>query len=213
MDDYRNSDFHSRIEREIERLSRELAEARLLLIQQGKLLEELIAGASSSPRHAAPLDSSASDTQNDRVIEVEEGSISVEQIAQLLHAFVCEDKEARLDKYLSVDWILELPSRYKNRHGLASDIMGIIRSLGWAQDALIVQWTRSIDPTTGQPSFEKLLPLFFNVFRAWVYCPQPARRQQLLELKVMKYNAYAYHVLFHEIMPTLVTSVDQLDDG
>jgi hypothetical protein len=91
--------------------------------------------------------------------------------------------------------------------------MGIIRSLGWAQDALIVQWTRSMDPTTGQPAFEKLLPLFFNVFRAWVYCPQPARRQQLLELKVMKYNAYAYHVLFHEIMPTLVTSVDQLDDG
>lgn len=209
MVDKSNSDFQSRVERELERLDRELAEARLLLIHQAKLIDELLTTASPPMGNAKIGAPSASDTQDDSVIDVVEGTISVEQIAQLLHAFVCEDKEARLDKYLSVDWILELPSRYKNRKGLASDIMGIIRSLGWAQDALIVQWTRSLDPTTGQPAFEKLLPLFFNVFRAWVYCPQPARRQQLLELKVMKYNAYAYHVLFHEIMPVLAERENQ----
>lgn len=135
-------------------------------------------------------------------------TVSLDDIAKLLYEFVCEDKEARLDQHVNPKTIFDIGVKHKARPDLNVDLLKIISGSG-AKGALISQWKRKQINFEAKPHFGELLPTFFNLLsKHWWIASEGANKDNIWKYGNLKYNANAYEILYKEVLPELVTDVD-----
>lgn len=136
--------------------------------------------------------------------------VSLDDIAQLLYDFVCEDKKSRLDQYVNPKTIFDIRVKHKERPDLNVVLLNIISGSG-AKGALISEWKRKQNNSELKPRFVEFLPTFFTLLsKHWWIASQSADKNDLWNYARLKYNVNAYALLYHEIIPQIVIDAKNL---
>lgn len=195
----------SELEAEVRSLHQQLTEAKEIIKMQNRQIHP---ANSREPQAASQPDFKKDELQGTQITAatVGQNEINLQDIAQQLHDFVCENKAARLDRHLQSKTLLHVSPSAVAINEIEEDIKTIIETVGWAKGILIANWNKSLFTKETIPRFAIMLPVFFRVLGAWRSSKHNLTYEKTLQLQDLKYNHYAYKLFFEEILPKLAKS-------
>lgn len=203
MQDVNQSQRIADLEAQVKFLQRQLKEAQAIIeVKNKKMHSEAFFASHEAVETEIRKEKHLTDER--ALSNTSEEEIDLNEIASQLHKYILEDKAKRLENHIRIEALLDVHKTPIATELVTEDINKIIETVSWTKGIIKAKWYKSLDQSDAAKRFVAMLPTFFRVLSAWQTSGFILTNEKVKQLQHLRYNHYAYKILFEEISPNLV---------